>query len=116
MDAINSLVAGARQVRATFDTAAQQVASADLPTEKNPDPTNPVSPSPPNTDVDVADQLVLMTLAADMHHITSAALRSAFSLYHDSIDLIRPEHPTDSRPTDSRPTDSRPTDSRPTDS
>jgi hypothetical protein len=93
MDAINSLVGGARSAQATFDAAAQQIAAADLPTGKNPDPTNPVSPSPPtSTDVDVASQLVTMTVAADMQHITSAALRSAFSLYRDSIDLIRPEH------------------------
>ena len=54
-------------------------------------------PSPPaNQEVDVAGQLVTMKVAADMHHVTSAALRSAFSLYRDSIDLIRPEHqPTD---------------------
>ena len=93
MDAIRSLISGAANARATFDAAAQPIAAADLPTGKNPDPTNPAAPSPPNADVDVADQLVTMTVAADMHHITSAALRSAFSLYRDSIDLIRP-HPT----------------------
>jgi hypothetical protein len=38
---------------------------------------------------------VTMHVAADMHEVTTAALRSAFSLYRDSIDLIRPEHPTD---------------------
>ena len=37
-----------------------------------------------------------MTVAADMHHVTTAALRSAFSLYRDSIDLIRPEPNRDS--------------------
>jgi len=92
MDAINSLVGGARQAQATFDAAAEQVAAADLPTAANPDPTNPAHPSPPvNPEVDVAGQLVTMTVAADMHHITTAALRAAFSLYRDSIDLIRPE-------------------------
>ncbi|HEV7525105.1 MAG TPA: hypothetical protein VGP92_09070 [Acidimicrobiia bacterium] len=91
MDAINSLGTGARRAQATFDAAAQQLAAADLPTAKNPDPTNPVSPSPPvGPEVDVAAQLVTMTVAADMHHITTAALRSAFSLYRESIDLIRP--------------------------
>jgi len=94
MDAINSLVGGLRQAQATFDGAAEQLAASDLPTAKNPDPTNPAHPSPPvNPEVDVAGQLVTMTVAADMHHITSAALRSAFSLYRDSIDLLRPEHP-----------------------
>jgi hypothetical protein len=92
MDAINSLVGGARRAQATFDAAAEQLAAADLPTAKVPDPTNPASPSPPvNPGVDVAGQLVTMTVAADMHHVTTAALRSAFSLYRDSIDLIRPE-------------------------
>ena len=91
MDAINSLVAGSRQAESVFDAAAQNLAGADLPTAKNPDPTNPISPSPPTSqDVDVADQLVTMTVAADMHHATTAALRSAFSMYRDSIDLIRP--------------------------
>jgi hypothetical protein len=96
MDAIQSLVGGAANARATFDAAAQQIAAADLPTAKNPDPTNPVAPSPPTNDVDVAGQLVTMTVAADMHHITAAALRSAFSLYRDSIDLIRPEQSAES--------------------
>ncbi|MDQ1433995.1 MAG: hypothetical protein QOF59_811 [Actinomycetota bacterium] len=30
-----------------------------------------------------------MTVAADLHHVTAAALRSAFSLYQDSLELIR---------------------------
>jgi hypothetical protein len=97
MDAINGLVGGLHQQQATFDAAAEQLAAADLPTANTPDPTNPAHPSPPvNPEIDVAGQLVTMTVAADMHHITSAALRSAFSLYRDSIELIRPEHqPTD---------------------
>jgi hypothetical protein len=37
-----------------------------------------------------------MKVAADLHHVTTAALRSAFSLYRDSIDLLRPETGTDS--------------------
>lgn len=92
MDAINSLVAGTRRAQATFDAAAEQLAAADLPTAENPDPTNPARPSPPvNPEVDVAGQMVTMMVAADMHHVTTAALRSAFSLYRDSIELIRPE-------------------------
>jgi hypothetical protein len=90
MDAINSLVGGMRQAQATFDGAAQQLAAADLPTAANPDPTNPFAPAPPVHAVDVADQLVTMTTAADMHHITAAALRSAFSMYRDSLDLVSP--------------------------
>lgn len=36
-----------------------------------------------------------MNVAVDMHHVTTAALRSAFSLYRESIDLIRPQAPAD---------------------
>ncbi len=90
MDAINSLVGGTRQAQAMFDGAARRIAGADLPTAKNPDPTDPVNPDPAAAhDVDVAGQLTTMTVAADMHHVTTAALRSAFSLYRDSIDLLR---------------------------
>jgi hypothetical protein len=94
MDAINSLVSGARSAQATVDAAAQQIAVADLPTGKNPDPTNPFAPAPAvgnptaNNDVDVAGQLTTMMVAADMHHVTTAALRSAFSLYRDSLALL----------------------------
>jgi hypothetical protein len=90
MDAINSLVAGMHRSQVAFDGAAQHLAGADLPTASNPDPTNPFSPAPPVHGVDVADQLVTMTVAADMHHVTAAALRSAFSMYQDSLDLIGP--------------------------
>jgi hypothetical protein len=90
MDAINSLTGGIQRAQAAFDAAAQQIAAADLPTAAHADPTNPVAPSPRGSDVDVADQLVAMTVAADIHHVTAAALRSAFSLYQDSLDLIRP--------------------------
>jgi hypothetical protein len=97
MDAINSLTAGARAAEAGFDAAAQQVAAADLPTTANPDPTNPVTPAPSLTgEEDLVGQLVTMKLAVDMHHVTTAALRSAFSLYRDSIDLLRPDTRTDS--------------------
>jgi hypothetical protein len=97
MDAINSLAAGARVADAVFDTAAQQVAAADLSTTANPSPTNPVASTPPRAgDGDLVGQLVTMKVAADLHHVTTAALRSAFSLYRDSIDLLRPETGTDS--------------------
>jgi hypothetical protein len=95
MDAIDNLVSGSRRAQAIFDNAAQRLAAADLPTTRNPDPTNPASPPPPTQDVDVAEQLTAMTVAADMHHVTTAALRSAFSLYRESIELIRPQTPTD---------------------
>lgn len=91
MDAINSLVAGQRREQAIVDAAAQQLARADLPTKAEPDIAEPAAPYPGGTgDVDVADQLVTMTVAADMHHVTTAALRAAMSLYQDSLDLIRP--------------------------
>jgi hypothetical protein len=89
MDAINSLVGGAQRAQATVDAAAQQIAAADLPTPKNPDPTNPFSPAPAAVhDVDVAGQLTTMMVAADMHHVTTAALRAAFSMYRDSLALL----------------------------
>jgi len=88
MDAINSLVAGMHRSQVAFDGAAQQLAAADLPTAANPHPTNAFHPVPPVHDTDLADQMVTMTLSADMHHITAAALRSAFSLYQDSLDLV----------------------------
>jgi hypothetical protein len=90
MDAINSLIGATRNAQATFDAAAQEIARADLPTAANPAPTNPVAPNPlPGGDVDVAGQLVTMTSSAALHHVTAAALRSAFSLYQDSLELIR---------------------------
>ena len=75
MDAINSLVAGMQRSQVAFDGAAQQLAGADLPTASNPDPTNPFNPVPQVHEIDVADQLVTMTVAADMQHVTIAALR-----------------------------------------
>jgi hypothetical protein len=94
MDAINSLVGATRNAQATFDAAAEQIAAADLPiAATGPGPTNPAAPDPTRTaGVDIAGQLVTMTVAADMHHVTTAALRAAFSLYQDSLELIRP-HP-----------------------
>ena len=91
MDAINSLVTGQRRAQAVVDAAASQLARAELPTEAAKDPAQAAVPEPGTAgDVDVADQLVTMTVAADLHHVTTAALRSAMSLYRDSLDLIRP--------------------------
>jgi hypothetical protein len=96
MDAIDSLVGAARRAESVADAAAQRLATTDLPTIRNPDPTNPVAPAAPEThDIDGAGQLVTMRLAADVHHVTTAALRSAFSLYRDSIELLRAESATD---------------------
>jgi hypothetical protein len=80
MDAIDNLVSGSRRAQAIFDNAAQRLAAADLPTTQNPDPTNPASPAPRTQNVDVAEQLTAMTIAVDMHHVTTAALRSGQSL------------------------------------
>jgi hypothetical protein len=91
MDAIDNLVAGARRTQAVVDRAAQELAAADLPTTRDPDPANPVAPAPRAHDIDVADQLVTMHLAAGAHHATTAALRTALSIYNDSLDLLRPE-------------------------
>jgi len=92
MDAINSLTVGSLRAEATFDAAAQQVAGAELPTTATPGPTSPVAGAPAAvSDGDLVGQIVTMNLAANVHHVTTAALRSAFSLYRDSIDLIRPE-------------------------
>jgi hypothetical protein len=71
------------------------LAAADLPTTQNPDPTSATSPAPRTQNVDVAEQLTAMTVAVDMHHVTTAALRSAFSLYRESIDLIGPQSTAD---------------------
>jgi len=94
MDAINSLVAGTQRIERTFDAAAGAVAADGLPTSANPDPTNPVHPDPVAAGVtgggDLAGQLVTMTVAADMHHATTAALRSALSMYQDALDLLAP--------------------------
>ena len=84
VDAINSLVGATQRAQATFDGAAQQIAGADLPTAATPDLVSP----DPSRNVDVADQLVTMMVAADMHHITTAALRSALSMYSDSVDML----------------------------
>ena len=94
MDAINSLAAGQRRAQAIVDDAAQQLARADLPTEAGDgaeaDATQPAGPRPDQPgDVDVADQLVTMNVGADLHHVTTAALRAAMSLYQDSLDLLR---------------------------
>ncbi len=92
MDAINDLIGATKRAAATFDGAARQLAGAGLPTRASPDPTSPAHPKVAAArDVDVAGQLTTMMVAADMHHVTTAALRSAFSLYQDSLDLIRPD-------------------------
>ncbi len=96
MDAINSLAGGFRGEQVAADNAAQQIASADLPTAATPGPTSQLAPKPPaQPGVDVAGQLVTMTVAVDMQHVTTAALRSAFGMYRDSLDLLRPEQHRD---------------------
>jgi hypothetical protein len=97
MDAINSLTAGSLRAEAAFDAAAQQVAKAGLPVATTPGPGSPSAPATSaSTDGDLVGQIVTMNLAANVHHVTTAALRSAFSLYRDSIDLLRPERDSES--------------------
>jgi hypothetical protein len=91
VDAISSLVAGTQRAQATLDAAAQQIAQADLPTSAAPaDVMNPQ----PSTNVDVADQLTTMMVAADMHQITTAALRSALAMYATSVDMLSTPDPS----------------------
>ena len=96
MDAINSLTAGSLRAEAAFDAAAQQVAKAGLPVATTPGPAGTAAATSASTDGDLVGQIVTMNLAANVHHVTTAALRSAFSLYRDSIDLLRPEHESES--------------------
>ena len=90
VDAINSLVASTQRAQVLFDAAADRIASADLPTANAPEPTNPVAAQPPSTDVDVAEQMITMMVAADAHHASTAALRGALELYQASLELQRP--------------------------
>ena len=87
MDAINALFAGTARAQATFYVAAQKLAAADLPTASTPDVTAPVAPDP-STNVDVAEQMTTMMIAADAQQATTAALKSALDLYKQSIDLL----------------------------
>ena len=94
MDAIESLVAGSWRARAGVDAAARQLAQAARSNPPDPGAPGAATATPTRThDVDVAGQLVTMTIAADVHHVTTAALRSAFSLYRDALELLRPEAP-----------------------
>jgi len=89
---MSNLTAGARRAQEVVNRAAQELAAADLPSARKPDPTDPVAPGAPRThDVDVADQLVTMNLAADAHHATTAALRTALTIYNESLELLRPK-------------------------
>jgi hypothetical protein len=87
VDAINSLVAGTQAAQRSFDAAAEQLAAADLPTAAVPDATAPAAPNP-STNIDVAQQLTTMMVAADTHHATTAALRAALSMYSASVDML----------------------------
>jgi hypothetical protein len=87
VDAVNALVGGAQRAQATVDAAAEQVAAADLPTTPVPDAASPAPPDP-STNVDVAEQLTTMMVAAGTHHATTAALRAAMSMYSASVDML----------------------------
>ena len=89
MDAISALVSGLDAQQAVVNGAAQQIAAADLPTSANPDPTNPAHPDvrAAGGGVDVADQLTTLMVAADAHHLTTAALRAALEVYQDATNI-----------------------------
>jgi hypothetical protein len=89
VDAINSLVASTKRAQVMFDAAAERIAAADLPTAPVPDATKPVAPDP-NTDVDVAEQMITMMVAADAHHASTAALRGALEMYQASLSVTTP--------------------------
>ena len=90
MDAIGALVSGLDAQQAVVNGAAEQLAAADLPTTANPDPTNPAYPdvAAAGGGVDVAQQLTTLMVAADAHHLTTAALRAALSVYQDAVDIL----------------------------
>ena len=88
MDGITALVQGIAQSQAAIDTAAAQVAIADLPTQAA--AADVMAPSPPSTNVDVADQLTTLMVAADAHHLTTSALRAALNVYQDAMDVLMP--------------------------
>ena len=88
MDAISSLAGSLQRAQAMFDDSAVRLASADLPTAAAPDITSPSAPDPTNN-VDVAQQLTTMMVAADAHHLSAAAMRVALSMYQDSVQLVK---------------------------
>ena len=87
MDAISSLAGSLQRAQVMFDNSAARLASADLPTAVVPDATSPAAPDPSNN-VDVAEQLTTMMVAADAHHLSAAAMRVALSMYEDSVQLV----------------------------
>jgi hypothetical protein len=93
MDAIGSLLAGTQRAEVAFNGAAQQIAHSDLPSAIVPDPTNPSRPQPVvNNNIDPAQQLTTLMIAADTHHLTTAAMRVAFSMYQDSVNLLNQQN------------------------
>ena len=87
MDAISSLAGSLQRAQTMFDDSAARLASADLPTAIVPDATSPATPDPSNN-VDVAEQLTTMMIAADAHHLSAAAMRVALSMYENSVQLV----------------------------
>ena len=86
VDAIPALAGGMLRAQATVDVAAQQIAAADLPTQGVPDVTSPAA-ALASVDVDVAQQLTTMMVAADAHHLTAAAMQAALTTYRDALSL-----------------------------
>lgn len=88
MDAISALVVGMQRSQATVNNAASQIASADLPTASSPGPSAASNPGP-STNVDVADQLTTMMVAADSHHLSATAIKVAMSTYQDILNTAK---------------------------
>jgi len=86
VDAINALVVGTQDAQFLFDRAASKIAATDLPESQPPPPNAPLS-AVPNFGIDPAELLTTMMVAADTHHITTAALRVALDVYQDSTEV-----------------------------
>jgi hypothetical protein len=84
MDAISSLVGASVQARAVVDAAAQHIAAADLPVSAD----GIASTAEVNRNIDVAEQMTTLMVAAGQHHATTAALRAALDMYQTSVEML----------------------------
>jgi hypothetical protein len=94
MDGVSALVIGMQRSEATLDYAARRTASDDLPTATSSAPGVTNNPSA-TTDVDVADQLTTMMVAADSHHLSATAIKVALSTYQDILNTAHVNAETD---------------------
>jgi hypothetical protein len=84
MNAIGVLVGASGQARAVVSAAAEQIAVAALPVSA----ADVVSTAEVSRQIDVAEQLTTVMVAAGQHEATTAALRVALDLYADSVELL----------------------------